>query len=644
MLASLVAEIQVVQVCNNSGSQCTALGPGDVSIARPNEYAYEDVVNEIWSQADIQFEFSYRTWNNSAALNLTASEMNQLLNDQWTAGGTPPPALIDGLQFFFTQAIPSLNTINLPAGFDATRQGTNAGQTQLGLPSPLNATPTGRGVMVNAGVPFSVLGGTLAHEIGHALGLRHIGNPGLGSVGDPTVNLPMTSRNLMWEAGAGPPLTIDLTPLQSFPLTTAQINAVRANGTNPLFDADGNGQPPLKDAPDLTPPVVRIVSTNQTVSESRTEAIDLVIAIDKPAATEVSGNLAVGGNAIAEDFELPISSFVIAAGQSQTTLSINVLDNARGEPTRQIDVTLSNVSGATLSNESRLTITILDDDQPATAIRLVAPSLTAGPRQQPGDNRPTAIQFRATVQTTLSVSSAESTLTVDQVQAFDRDRNSVGQIVQGVFTAELAAGELYALVLPASSVDVSYLIESSAGEETLVRSGFLNLLNPNDVNADGQVTAVDALRVINRLNSLDQTDGGNDDPSTTASQPMSFEDVNGDGSISAVDALRVINHLNAQDGRAGSTAQSEPIPVSPPFPALPLRERLGRDTRGNHSLAEASRTSVKQIACSPHMTDNLGSTVHSQGLIAPSRTKGDANEPALIDAAMGQSSDWWTLS
>jgi VCBS repeat-containing protein len=63
--------------------------------------------------------------------------------------------------------------------------------------------------------------------------------------------------------------------------------------------------------------------------------------------------------------------------------------------------------------------------------------------------------------------------------------------------------------------------------------------NPNDVNADGSVSAIDALLIINEINK----NGPHEIPSDSAAIAP-FWDVNGDGSVSAIDVLRVVNFLN----------------------------------------------------------------------------------------------------
>ncbi|MEM6778894.1 MAG: dockerin type I domain-containing protein [Planctomycetota bacterium] len=68
-----------------------------------------------------------------------------------------------------------------------------------------------------------------------------------------------------------------------------------------------------------------------------------------------------------------------------------------------------------------------------------------------------------------------------------------------------------------------------------------NPLNRFDVSEEGDVSALDALRIINELN----RNGGNvvlDAP--LPGERLPFYDVNGDNTVSAIDALQIINELN----------------------------------------------------------------------------------------------------
>lgn len=78
------------------------------------------------------------------------------------------------------------------------------------------------------------------------------------------------------------------------------------------------------------------------------------------------------------------------------------------------------------------------------------------------------------------------------------------------------------------------LPRAEALESRLLLNGDQNPYQPFDVNSDLFVSPIDALLVINRLNS--------GEPGT---DPSEFEDVSGDAALSAIDALLVINHLNS---------------------------------------------------------------------------------------------------
>ncbi|TWT84385.1 Dockerin type I repeat protein [Planctomycetes bacterium CA13] len=74
-----------------------------------------------------------------------------------------------------------------------------------------------------------------------------------------------------------------------------------------------------------------------------------------------------------------------------------------------------------------------------------------------------------------------------------------------------------------------------------------NPLNPNDVDRSGDVTAGDALKVINRLS---EPGGGTLEVSETDFPPPNYLDTSGDGEVTALDALRVINYLS-DNGSSG---------------------------------------------------------------------------------------------
>lgn len=80
-------------------------------------------------------------------------------------------------------------------------------------------------------------------------------------------------------------------------------------------------------------------------------------------------------------------------------------------------------------------------------------------------------------------------------------------------------------------------------------SAWQNLARPSDVNNDGNVTAVDALRIINELSRRSFSDQATSqlvNPGSVSPWPNTYFDQNGDGLATALDALRVINEISRQ--------------------------------------------------------------------------------------------------
>ncbi len=80
---------------------------------------------------------------------------------------------------------------------------------------------------------------------------------------------------------------------------------------------------------------------------------------------------------------------------------------------------------------------------------------------------PTAILFRANTNTTLTVGQVGVASLTEEVMLLDEGLNSVGGQSSGVFTANLLAGNMYALIFMARSTDSIFVVRSSAGFESL---------------------------------------------------------------------------------------------------------------------------------------------------------------------------------
>jgi VCBS repeat-containing protein len=108
-----------------------------------------------------------------------------------------------------------------------------------------------------------------------------------------------------------------------------------------------------------------------------------------------------------------------------------------------------------------------------------------------------------------------------------------------------------------------YVVSDTEGHESdpvtvTVNSVANRMQNPirfKDVNASGDVTALDALLIINRIN----RSGSDSVPVADSDQGPNYYDVNGDGAITALDALLVMNRI----GRAAPVFEGEsPVTLS----------------------------------------------------------------------------------
>lgn len=98
----------------------------------------------------------------------------------------------------------------------------------------------------------------------------------------------------------------------------------------------------------------------------------------------------------------------------------------------------------------------------------------------------------------------------------------------------------------------SLRLESLERRNLLAGDVFHNYLSPSDVNNDNQVSALDALTVINRLNHLESVDASKEGEQIDSS---AFADVNDDGRTTAIDALMIINQLNLDSSSIASSGQ-----------------------------------------------------------------------------------------
>jgi hypothetical protein len=89
--------------------------------------------------------------------------------------------------------------------------------------------------------------------------------------------------------------------------------------------------------------------------------------------------------------------------------------------------------------------------------------------------------------------------------------------------------------------------------------------DPLDVNDDTVISAIDALLILNEINS--PAGPRQLDPPTSSSAPPPYVDTSGDGFVSAIDALLVINYINAHPVSAQPVA-AQPVAALPAQAAI----------------------------------------------------------------------------
>ncbi|TWU47287.1 hypothetical protein Poly51_50860 [Rubripirellula tenax] len=138
-------------------------------------------------------------------------------------------------------------------------------------------------------------------------------------------------------------------------------------------------------------------------------------------------------------------------------------------------------------------------------------------------------------------------ITIDINNVVGPTRGSLQLNTDGTFTYESLDGTV------GDADSFTYRVADSTGRFsnlvtvnfTLNQSQYQNPLADlsEDVNADGVISAIDALRVINYLSR--SLDGASFVPvSSIGAPPPDYYDTNGDGRVSAADALKVINQLS----------------------------------------------------------------------------------------------------
>ncbi len=137
---------------------------------------------------------------------------------------------------------------------------------------------------------------------------------------------------------------------------------------------------------------------------------------------------------------------------------------------------------------------------------------------------------------------------------------------------------------------------------TFNQSIYQNPVDRYDVTADGHVSAIDALRILNLINAR-ANDATPFSVSELTTPPPDYYDVNGDGFITTLDVLQVINELNKRD-TSGATAGAEPLASQVAFSELGSVSVVSARTDGPQGMQGSFASTQAYASVS---TANLGS-------------------------------------
>ncbi|MCC9601933.1 dockerin type I domain-containing protein [Stieleria sp. JC731] len=235
----------------------------------------------------------------------------------------------------------------------------------------------------------------------------------------------------------------------------------------------------------------------------------------------------------------PTGTVSFADQESTKEVTISIAGDTAIEADESFQITLSNASENASITTGSVTVVLRDNDTPGDGTtQIIIPERLLGPKVIPGNNQPNAILFQASLDATLSVMPIGRVDLRETITILDGDLQQVSEFTRGTTSVDVQAGEFYAIIFEAQSMDRFYVIQSNRGVNSVANVMPTNILSATDTDGNGSTTPMDALRVINRLALQGEGELGLND---------TFLDVNRDGLISPSDALQVINRLAIQE-------------------------------------------------------------------------------------------------
>lgn len=306
-------------------------------------------------------------------------------------------------------------------------------------------------------------------------------------------------------------------------------------------------------------PTVSLTQTSAVLLENNSQnepsSITVTATLSQPAASVIEVPVFVSGVAsTSSDVNLSANSFRFNANQTTATITINVVADTVNETTEAMTLELGTSIAVDQGENDSFRLTIFDDDGiDAPAATRLDRSPTANSVNVPANNQAHSFLFRADRAGTLSATAIGVDQISEAVILVDRNGTYLGEYGStGLVSAQVAAGQSYALLFPPRSTNRTFALSLSGGFANSTNDSRTNVVLPPDVSGDGQVLPSDALRIINQLNALGDSIPGDSD----ALDGDDFYDVSGDGQVTPVDALQVINYLIIQDGFTGEPIAS----------------------------------------------------------------------------------------
>jgi hypothetical protein len=159
----------------------------------------------------------------------------------------------------------------------------------------------------------------------------------------------------------------------------------------------------------------------------------------------------------------------------------------------------------------------------------------------------------------------------------------------------------------------------------LTRHAWNNAADPGDVNGDGTVDPLDALTVINELNS----GGIRALPAVQANSPDELCDVNADDMLTPADALMIINQLNDPSGGTSSSTSSDTSAKIEQIASLPSAASASVGAVPGVATGLQGLTVETTVATPPASTSSVAPAAASQAAVKQAIVSLDAQTASL---------------